>query len=31
VQYEPEPIDAPVAGNVLVCCARPSTELVVDL
>jgi ferredoxin len=31
VEYAPEPIDAPEAGNVLVCCARPSTDLVVDL
>jgi len=31
VEYEPEPIDAPAAGNVLVCCARPTGDLVVDL
>ncbi len=31
VEYAPEPIDAPGAGNVLVCCARPSSDLVVDL
>jgi ferredoxin len=31
VAYEPEPIDAPAPGNVLVCCARPRSELVVDL
>ena len=31
VEYVPEPIDAPAAGNVLVCCARPRDDLVVDL
>jgi hypothetical protein len=31
VDYSPEPIDAPAAGNVLVCCARPRDDLVVDL
>ena len=31
VDYLPEPIDAPAAGNVLVCCARPRDDLVVDL
>ena len=31
VEYEPEPIDAPGPGNVLVCCARPTGDLVVDL
>jgi len=31
VDYSPDPIDAPALGNVLVCCARPRTDLVVDL
>jgi hypothetical protein len=31
VDYIPEPIDTPAAGNVLVCCARPRDDLVVDL
>ena len=31
VDYVPEPIDAPAAGNLLVCCARPRDDLVVDL
>ena len=31
VAYEPEPIDRPALGNVLVCCARPLDDLVVDL
>ena len=31
VDYAPEPIDAPADGNVLVCCARPRDDLVVDL
>jgi ferredoxin-NADP reductase/MOSC domain-containing protein YiiM len=31
IDYEPEPIDLPAPGNVLVCCARPRGDLVVDL
>jgi ferredoxin-NADP reductase/MOSC domain-containing protein YiiM len=31
VVYEPEPLDRPAEGNLLVCCARPVGEVVVDL
>jgi ferredoxin-NADP reductase len=31
VAYSPEPVDAPAPGNVLICCARPRDDLVVDL
>ncbi len=31
VDYSPEPIDEPALGNVLICCARPRDDLVVDL
>lgn len=31
VAYRPDPIDAPAAGNVLICCARPEGDVVVDL
>jgi len=31
VSYEPQPLDQPAAGNVLVCCARPREDIVVDL
>jgi ferredoxin len=31
VAYDPEPVDAPAAGNVLVCSARPRTAVVLDL
>lgn len=31
VSYEPEPLDAPAGGNLLICCARPEEDLVVDL
>jgi ferredoxin-NADP reductase/MOSC domain-containing protein YiiM len=31
VAYAPEPLDLPAEGNVLVCCARPVGEMVVDL
>ena len=29
--YSPEPVDPPAAGNVLICCARPEGEIVLDL
>jgi ferredoxin-NADP reductase/MOSC domain-containing protein YiiM len=31
VRYDPEPLDAPAAGNVLICCAQPIEDVVVDL
>jgi ferredoxin-NADP reductase/MOSC domain-containing protein YiiM/ferredoxin len=31
VSYRPEPIDAPADGNVLICCARPQGDIVIDL
>jgi ferredoxin-NADP reductase/MOSC domain-containing protein YiiM len=31
VVYEPEPLDQPAAGNVLVCCSQPTRDVVVDL
>ena len=31
VRYDPEPLEAPAAGNVLICCARPETDVVLDL
>ncbi len=31
VAYEPAPLDAPADGNVLVCCSRPTGDVVVDL
>ncbi len=31
VDYEPQPLDAPAEGNLLVCCSRPTGDLVVDL
>jgi ferredoxin len=31
VGYEPEPIEAPAEGNVLICCSRPNSDLVIDL
>jgi ferredoxin-NADP reductase/MOSC domain-containing protein YiiM/ferredoxin len=31
VEYGPEPLDAPAAGNVLVCCSRPTRDIVIDL
>jgi ferredoxin len=31
VAYGPEPLDQPAEGNVLVCCSRPSRDVVIDL
>jgi ferredoxin-NADP reductase/MOSC domain-containing protein YiiM len=31
VAYRPEPIDSPAVGNVLICCATPQGDVVVDL
>jgi ferredoxin-NADP reductase len=31
VSYAPEPLDAPAAGNLLVCCAEPLGDVVLDL
>jgi ferredoxin-NADP reductase/MOSC domain-containing protein YiiM len=29
--YDPEPLDPPAPGNVLVCCSRPTTAVTLDL
>ena len=31
VSYGPEPLDMPAQGNVLVCCAQPTGDVVIDL
>lgn len=31
VQYDPEPLEPPTEGNILICCAQPSEAVVVDL
>lgn len=31
VSYAPDPLDAPADGNILICCARPQGDIVVDL
>jgi ferredoxin-NADP reductase/MOSC domain-containing protein YiiM len=31
VAYEPEPLDGPSEGNVLICCSQPRGDVVVDL
>ena len=31
VSYVPDPVEPPADGEVLVCCAQPATELVLDL
>jgi ferredoxin-NADP reductase/MOSC domain-containing protein YiiM len=31
VVYEPEPLDKPADGNLLVCCSQPTGDVVVDL
>jgi len=31
VSYHPEPLDPPASGNLLICCAQPRSEAVIDL
>ncbi len=31
VGYRPDPVDAPAAGNVLICCSQPDGDIVIDL
>ena len=31
VAYEPEPLDRPADGNILVCCSQPIRDVVIDL
>jgi ferredoxin len=31
VSYQPEPLEPPADGKVLICCAQPREEVVVDL
>jgi ferredoxin-NADP reductase/MOSC domain-containing protein YiiM len=31
VQYEPDPLEPPAVGNLLICCSRPSGDVEIDL
>ena len=31
VVYDPEPLDMPADGNLLVCCSQPTRDVVIDL
>jgi ferredoxin len=31
VKYDPEPLEPPAAGNVLICCSRPKEDVVIDI
>jgi hypothetical protein len=31
VDYAPDPLEAPAAGNVLICCSRPRGDVIIDL
>jgi ferredoxin-NADP reductase/MOSC domain-containing protein YiiM len=31
ISYRPDPIDAPAEGNLLICCSRPESDIVIDL
>jgi hypothetical protein len=30
VNYEPEPLERPAPGNVLLCCSRPDVDVILD-
>jgi ferredoxin-NADP reductase/MOSC domain-containing protein YiiM len=31
VKYDPEPLEPPAAGNLLICCSRPQEDLAIDI
>ena len=31
VKYDPEPLEPPAVGNLLICCSRPQEDLVIDI
>jgi ferredoxin len=31
VDYSPEPVEPPADGNILICCSKPTEEIVLDL
>jgi ferredoxin-NADP reductase/MOSC domain-containing protein YiiM len=31
VDYQPDPLESPAEGNVLICCSRPRSDVVIDL
>jgi ferredoxin-NADP reductase len=31
VKYDPDPLEPPAAGNLLICCARPRDDMVIDI
>jgi len=31
VAYQPDPLDLPAEGNVLICCSRPQSDVVIDI
>jgi ferredoxin-NADP reductase/MOSC domain-containing protein YiiM len=31
VTYDPQPLEPPAAGNLLICCSRPQEDLVIDI
>jgi ferredoxin len=31
VAYDPEPLEPPAEGNILICCSRPTANVVLDL
>jgi hypothetical protein len=31
VRYAPDPLEAPAAGNLLLCCSRPDGDVVLDI
>ena len=31
VDYQPDPVEPPAAGNLLICCSRPQSDIVLDL
>jgi ferredoxin len=31
ITYSPDPLEPPAGGDVLICCAQPATDIVLDM
>jgi hypothetical protein len=31
VKYDPDPLEPPAAGNILLCCSRPQEDVAIDI
>ena len=31
IKYDPQPVESPAAGNLLICCSCPRSDVILDL